>query len=74
MKKHQTCVRQSIVLTGMIPLKLIVSGEHGRKWSVTLIKNGVANTLSFENRVLALKEKARIVSQYHQFGDARLYV
>lgn len=38
-KKHQQCIRQVIDVDAVIPTRIIMSGEHGRKYNVTITEH-----------------------------------
>lgn len=60
MKQHQTCIRQVIDVDAVIPTRIIMSGEHGRKYNVTIIEHYSDHinsiTIVCDNREAALKE------------------
>jgi hypothetical protein len=59
-KKHQQCIRQVIHVDAVIPTTIIMSGEHGRKYTVTITEEYINHTnrqsIICENRDAALKE------------------
>lgn len=59
-KKHQQCIRQVIHVDAVIPTTIIMSGEHGRKYFVTIIEEFTDHTnkqsIICENRDAAIKE------------------
>ena len=59
-KRHQTCIRKVIQIDSVIPTTIIMSGEHGRKYSVTVIEQyrDHINQISVvcDNRDAAIKE------------------
>lgn len=59
-KKHQQCIRQVIDVDAVIPTRIILSGEHGRKYSVTITEHysDHVNSVSIvcDNRNAAIAE------------------
>lgn len=59
-RKHQQCIRQIIHLNAVIPTTIIMSGEHGRKYTVTVVEEYIDHTnqqsIICENRGAAIKE------------------
>lgn len=59
-KKHQQCIRQVIHVDAVIPTTIIMSGEHGRKYTVTVVEEFIDHTnkqsIVCENRPAAIQE------------------
>ena len=59
-KKHQTCIRQVIDVDAVIPTRIIMSGEHGRKYNVTITEHYSDHvnsiTIVCDNRNAAIAE------------------
>ena len=59
-RKHQQCIRQVIHVDAVIPTTIIMSGEHCRKYTVTVIEEFIDHTnkqsIVCENRNAAIKE------------------
>lgn len=71
----QSCIRKVRDLdSGVNKVRIIVAGQHAFKWSITLIKRGVCKQLVLPNRIKALEEFQRLLTQYRQVGDCSLAV
>lgn len=72
---HQKCIRRYVKLTsGIEDVILIVSGEHGRQWSVTIQKNNRSSTCRFIDSNAALNEFNKLRNIYRTNGSVRLFV
>lgn len=74
-QKCQSCIRRVVILnTGLVPVKIIVTGKHAHSWSVILIRLGVEKSLSFPSRIETLRELQNLKTQYRLVGDCKLTI
>lgn len=58
---------------GLEPVVVIVTGQHAFKWSVTIQKRNKMSTIRFDNRISALNEFNKVISNYNHYGTVRMY-
>lgn len=74
--KHcHSVIRRCLDLESRISrVRIIVAGKHAFGWSVTVIKEGYNKSLTFPNRVAALKQYQELQTQFRLVGDCSLKV
>lgn len=71
--KGQNCIRRKYILKNRLnEITIIVSGIHGKQWSVTVVKPHYNKTLMLENSAAALKEVKQLKQSFRKCGDCTL--